>query len=178
MAVPTKRPCGVVSSNGTSTAVHGELSPHKDLAISTKPGGGFHCYVLGFPSSVFTLWLKTVNDLTAGMVVVGFAHPILWVTGKEPQGQALLLPLWLSSWETAGSAGLEVLDEVIFTQCDGSSLWRTSPSMNVISSSMDSLNSCMHSANWHGWPGGGGWAFSTQNCNALAYSRVFWGCFI
>ena len=49
MVVPAKRPCGVVSSCETPTDMCGELSPHRDLAISAKLGGGFHCCVLGAP---------------------------------------------------------------------------------------------------------------------------------
>ena len=64
MAVPTKRPCGAVSSGWTSMVVHSESSPHKDLAISAKTGGGFCCCVMGLPGGVFTLWPETVNELT------------------------------------------------------------------------------------------------------------------
>ena len=170
-AVPTKRLCSVVSPGGTSTGICGELSPHKDLAISAKPAWGFCFCVQGLSSSVFTLWLETVNKLATGAVVVGFTYPILWVTEKEPWVWALQLLLWLCSWEVAGSAGLGGLDEVVFTQCNGTLLWRTSPSVNV----MDSLNSHMHSANCCGWSGRGGWTFSAQNCNTLAYATVFRG---
>ena len=132
----------------------GELSPCRDLGISAKPGGGFHCCVLGFPGSVFILWLETVNELPTGVVVVGFAHPILQVTEKEPQGWVLLFLLQLCSHVASGSRGSEGLDEDILTQCDGMMV-RTSSSLNDISCSMDSLNSCMYSANWPGWPGRG-----------------------
>ena len=62
-----------------------ELSPCKDLAISTKLGRGFCCYVMGPTSGVFALWLEMVNELATGVEVVGFDCPILWVTTKEPQ---------------------------------------------------------------------------------------------
>ena len=54
----------------------------------------------------------------------------------------------------------------------------TSASVNVVNSSMASLSSCAHSTNWCGSPVIGGWAFSVQCCNTLAYARVFCGCFI
>ena len=65
--------------------MHGELSPLKDLAISAKLGGGIQFCVTGLSSGVFACWLET-----AKVMVVGFQHPILWVTGKEPQVWALL----------------------------------------------------------------------------------------
>ena len=49
MAVPTKRPGGVVSSGGRSIVMRGVLSPHKDLAISAKLGGGVYFCVTGLP---------------------------------------------------------------------------------------------------------------------------------
>ena len=71
-----------------------ESSPLKDLAIFAKLGDGIHFCVMGLPSGVFAhwleivkvpvLWLETVKVFTIG-VTVSFEHPILQVTGKEPQ---------------------------------------------------------------------------------------------
>ena len=98
MAVPTKRLCGVVSSGGTSTVMHGELSPCRDFAISAKPGGGFHWWAMGLSGGVSALWLGVVSKLTAGVVAMGFDLPILWAAMKEPLVWALLFWLWLHSW--------------------------------------------------------------------------------
>ena len=87
MAVPTKRPCGAVSSSGTSMDMCGELPPCRDLAISTKLGGGFHCCVLGLPKGVFTLWLETVDKLSTGLVVVALAIPYCRSPKKNPGGR-------------------------------------------------------------------------------------------
>ena len=62
----------------------------------------------------------------------------------------------------------------------GSSLVRTSSSVNDVSSSIDSLNSIMHSTSWHirlTWQGTS-WAFSTQNCSTLPYTKVLSGWWI
>ena len=61
MAVPTKRPGKVVSPGGTLMVMDGELSPHKDLAVSAKPGGGVCFCVMVLPGGVFTHWLGTVS---------------------------------------------------------------------------------------------------------------------
>ena len=65
-----------------------------------------------------------------------------------------------------------------FIQCEGASSPKTFASVNVIKGSVASLSSCTHSANWCGSPGMGGWVFSTQCCNVLAYAKVFCGCFM
>ena len=116
MAVPAKRPCGAVSSHGTSMVMHGELFPCRDFAISTKPGEGFHCWAMGFSGGVFALWLEMVNELTTGVVVVGFDCPILQATTKEPLAWALWFWLQLHSQEWVGSVGLDVLEDVMLTQ--------------------------------------------------------------
>ena len=91
-AVPTKKPCVMVSSCGRVMVTHGESSPLKDLAISAKPGGSVCICAMGLPSGVFThwleivqvsvIWLNTVQGFAPG-VMVSFEHPILWVTGKR-----------------------------------------------------------------------------------------------
>ena len=170
VAVPAKRPCGVVSSSGTSMVMHGESSPHMDLAISAKLGGDFCCCMMGPPSGVFALWLETIDELAAGVVVVDFNCPIPWVTIKEPQALALLLLLWLHSQEVAGFVGSDVLEEIIFTHFNGALLPKTLASMNIISGSTASLSSHTQSTNWCGSPDIGSQAFFTQFCNALAYA--------
>ena len=57
-----------------------------DLAISAKLGEGFCFSVMGLCSGVFALCLEMVNELTIGVAVVGFGHPILWVTRKRTPG--------------------------------------------------------------------------------------------
>ena len=139
--------------------------PIGDWAISANPGGGtFYSWV----GDGFTTWGATA----------GFDLPELWTAMKEPWVWALLFLLWLCSQELAGSSGSDVLEDVIFTQCKGASSQRTSSSVNINRGSMASLNSHTHSANHSGWPGMGSWAFSTQNCNALAYTGVLWGSFM
>ena len=97
--------------------IHRKLSLHRDLAISTKLGSGMSFCEMGLPSGVFAhwleivdvpvLWLETVKVLTIGVMVVSFEHPILPVTGKEPQVLALLHLLWLLSCMVSGSTSLE-----------------------------------------------------------------------
>ena len=89
MAVPAKRPCGAVSTGGTSTVMFGESSPHRDFAMSAKPSGSFHCELMELSSSVFTLWLEMVNELAIQVMVVGFDCPILQAATKEPPVWAL-----------------------------------------------------------------------------------------
>ena len=100
VVVPANRPCVMVSSCGMSMVMCGESSPHRDLAISAKPGGGICFCVMGPHGGVFTHWLEivkvpvlqleTVQVLAIGVMVVSFEHPILWVTVKEPKLWALL----------------------------------------------------------------------------------------
>ena len=114
------------------------------------------------------LWLGTVG-VFAIVVIMGLEHPIPWVTRKEPWVWVLLHLLWLCScMVSSGSTGLEGWDEVTSTQCNDSSLARTSSSVNDVSSSIASHNSLIHAANWCGWPAWGSWAFSAQNYKALA----------
>ena len=134
MAVPAKRPCDVVSFCGTSTVMCCELSPHRDLAISTNPGG-----------SAFCLWVG--DGLATWGATVGFSLHKLWAAAKEPWVWALLFLLQLYSQELAGSSDSNVQEDVIFTQCEGASLLRTCSSVNAIRSSMASLSSCTHSTN-------------------------------
>ena len=61
MVVPAKRPGEIVGPGGTLIVMLGESPPHKDLAISAKPGGGICFCVMGLPSGVFTNWLGTVG---------------------------------------------------------------------------------------------------------------------
>ena len=145
--VPTKGPCPLVSTRGTSTATCGKPYPHRDCMISANPGGG-----------AFHLWVGAGDVLAIWVVVMGFDLPTLWAAVKEPQAWALLFSLWLCSWDMVGSVGLDVLEDVIFTQCEGTSLPKTSMSVNIVNSSMASLSSHTHSTNWHGLPGIGGWA--------------------
>ena len=144
--VPAKRPCGVVSSSGTLMVMYGESSPHKDLAISAKPGRGSCFYVMGLLSGVFAFWQEMLDELA--LAVLDFDCPISWVTRKEPWVWALLLLLQLCSHVVSGPTVSEGLDEVIFTQCNGISLVRTSSSVNDVSSSLDSLNSHMQATSW------------------------------
>ena len=114
------------------------------------------------------LWLEIVgvNVLTIEGMIRGLQCPLLWLIGKEPQGQ-VLQHLLLCSYMASGSAALEHCEEVIFIKGDGGSLIRTSSSVNDINGSIDSLNSFMHAVNWYGWPAQGSQAFLAQNCKAL-----------
>ena len=96
---------------------------------------------MGLSGSVFTLWLETVDELAAGVMVVGFDHPLPQAAMKEPLVGALLFWLWLCSWGVVGSTGSDVLEEVIFTQCEGALSLKTSASVNVIRGSIASLSS-------------------------------------
>ena len=102
MAVPTKRPGGVVSSGGRSIVMHGELSPHRDLAISAKLGDGICLCVMGLPSGVFIHWVKifsapvtwpeTVGVLTVeGTVSLEYPLPLVGPTPLVLALQFLLL---------------------------------------------------------------------------------------
>ena len=64
-----------------------ESSPHKDLAISANPGGGFCLYKVELAGGVFILWLGMFDELTMWVVVVGFEHSIPWITKKSPGGR-------------------------------------------------------------------------------------------
>ena len=127
-----------------------ESSAHRDLAISTKLGRGFHCCVLGLPDSFLPSGWKWSMNSPQGQW--WWASPISYCRSpKKPWGWALLFLLQLCSLVASGSTGSEGLDEVIFTKCNGTSLVRTSSSLNDVSSYMDSLNSHTHSVNWHDW---------------------------
>ena len=167
IAVPAKGSSLLVSSTGTSTDMHGGLSPCRDLAVTANPGGG-----------TFHLQGGTRDVLAIQVVVMGLDLPTLQAAMKEPWMWALLFWLWLCSLDVVGCAGLDVLEDVIFTQCKGTSSPKILASMNVTRGSIVSLSSHTYSANWCGLPGIGGWAFSAQCCNALAYARVFCCCFM
>ena len=159
--VPTRRPWGAVSSGGTSMDRHSELSPHKNLVISAKVGGGFCFCVMGLPTGVFAPGWKWLMNLLWGWHWWALSAPYCGSPEKNPACRPFCSYCGLlCSHVASGYVGLEGLDEVIFTQCNGTSLVRTSSSVNDISGSMDSLNSCMHTANWPGWLGRGSWAFS------------------
>ena len=79
MEVPAKRPCGVVSSCGTSMVMHGELSPHRDLAISANPGGS-------------TFHLLVGDGLSSQGATVGFDLPKLWAAMKRTPGMGPSVP--------------------------------------------------------------------------------------
>ena len=161
IAIPVKGLCTLVSSGGTSTTTCGGLSPHRNCTISMNPGGGtFH--LQGGTGYVLAIWV----------VVMGFDLPTLQAAMKEPQAQALLFWLQLCSWDVVDFAGSDILEDVILTQCKGTSLPKTLASMNVVRGSTVSLSSCTHSTNRHGSPGIGGQAFSAQCCNTLAYVRI------
>ena len=131
-----------------------------------------------FSSRFSTLWGEVVSEPSAGVVAVGFNHPVLLVILNAPLNHAHQFWLQLCLQELVGSAGFGVLEDVIFTQFEGTSSLKTSASINVVRGSIASLSSCTHSTNWCGSPGIGSQAFSAQCCNALVYARVFCGCFI
>ena len=66
---------------------------------------------------------------------------------------------------------------VTHTQFEGSTGLNTWASVKVVNGSIHSLNSLTHTASWHDLPSGVGMARLAQYCRALAYAKVFWGCF-
>ena len=85
MAIPSKRPGGVISSGERLIVMCGESSPCKDWAILAKLGSGICLCVMGLPGGVLThwvkifgapvFWLETVRVFTVeGMV--SFEHPM------------------------------------------------------------------------------------------------------
>ena len=139
IAVPGKGSSLLLSSSVTFTNTHGGSSPHRNFGAR----------------DVLAIWV----------VVTCFDLPTLWATVKEPWAWALLFWLQPYSWDVVGSTGSDVLEDVIFTQCKGASSPKTLASVNIIRGSIISLSSHTHSANWHGSPDIGGWAFSAQCCN-------------
>ena len=102
------------------------------------------------------------------------------VVGKEPWGWALwhLLQLHslMASWASCFTVS-EHQEGVTITQGDGGSMARTSSPMNVVNSSMHFLSYLTHSASCYSLPGNVGLAALAQCCMALAYAKVFSGCF-
>ena len=58
MAVPAKRPGGVVSSDERSTVMWGVSSPHKNLAILLNPGSCVCFCAARLPRGVLTCYVK------------------------------------------------------------------------------------------------------------------------
>ena len=187
MVVPTKRP-GVDVNWGRSIVMWGELSPHKDLAISTNLGGCIGFGAAGLPRGIFIHCMKIfgVLDCLPGVMGVGAVVTGTWgnysIPGegvkKKPWGWALwhLLLLSLLDSRASSSATAGHQEGVIMTQGDGGSSERTFSSVNVVKGLMHLLSSLTHSANWCGFPSCGGLATLAQCCRAFAYAKVFSGC--
>ena len=177
MVVPTKMPWHVASSSGISMVACGELSPHRDLAMSANPGGGVHSLTLVHSGWVSAPRLEVASRTFTGVVAVGNDLSILQAATKEPQVWPLLVWLQLHSQDFVGSLGSVNLAGVILTQFEGLTLPKTLASVNIINSSILSLNCQTHLANWHGSPSIGGQAFSAQCCKAFIYNQGLFGLF-
>ena len=80
--------------------------------LQTLVGGftaGWWCSLVVSPPS----WVEVVNELSTGVVAVGFDHPMLLVILNTPLTQAHGFWLWLCSQELVGSTGSDVLEDVI-----------------------------------------------------------------
>ena len=170
--------CTSANSGGTPVTTWGKLSPHRDLVISVKPGGGVHHWLLVSSCCDSTFWVGTGDGLTTQVVVTGFKCPTPWANTNVPLAQALWLLLQLCSQDIWGSTGSNVWEDLILTQWEGGASSRTSALVNVVKGSMACQSSSMLSTSWWGLPGGSSWLFSTQYCRALVYTKVIAGCFM
>ena len=135
------------------------LSPCRDQAVSTNPGGGVQGWLLDSACHSMTSQVG-VACVVAWAVAIAYdpGHFPPWATKKDPLQWAQWVLLWLHScW--VGSADL---DGMIFTQLEGRTSSRTSLSVKVVSSSIICWSSNTHSAKWWHSLGIGSWAFSTQ----------------
>ena len=107
-------PCLSATYGGTPVTTWDGLSLCKVLAMSANPGG-ICCQMIVLSGCVSAPWVRAATELFAGMVAVGFDHPMPLVIMDAPLTQALQFQLQLCSQELVGSVGSNVLEDVIFT---------------------------------------------------------------
>ena len=114
-------PCSLVSSSWMPTTSWGGLFPHRDLTISTNPGGGASHWPLPSSHSDSACWVVTSDGLAAQVLGVCFECPMLWAAMKVPLVWSLWLLLWLLSlWLSwSGCSSSVSLDGVIICKLDG-----------------------------------------------------------
>ena len=179
-ANPGRGVCGgaLVFSSGVSTL-------GLNMVIPANPGGCFCLCIPGLPSGVFTHWVKI------------FGAPVFWleppgvfavegmVSFECPMPMAGPMPLilipWflplLHSWGGKGPMASLDMEGVMHTRFEGSTGLNTWALVKVVNGSIHPLNSWMSSVSWHDLPGRVGLARSAHCWRALAYAKVFWGCF-